>query len=140
MTDALRIFVRSAVLLLFVVLWLWLADRFFDSPTTDFNPQHERGFAALIEQIGAALYTPAWFVWEFAFGAWRARSQTLDRAPLFVLLLLQLWPAYILAFRRWHRFSRTLRMVVIGYSGVCLLAVVTGFIVLHRSWDRMFGP
>src|SRR5690606_25911492 len=90
-------------LVLVLCAWLWLADRFFDGPTTDFSPRYERGLAATGEQVAAALYAPAWLVWEFAFSGWRARSQALDRGPLFLLCILQLWPAFVIAVRPWPR-------------------------------------
>ena len=61
-THRSRIVIGFVAVLLFLCGWLWLADRFFDGPTTEFSVQHERGPLALVEQIGAALYTPAWFV------------------------------------------------------------------------------
>lgn len=136
----LRIFSALVGLLVLLYGWVWLADRFFDSPTTDFSVRYERGLPALAEQFGAALYTPAWLVWEVAFSGSRAESSTLDRGPLFVLLIIQLWPAFILPFRPWHRLSRFSRGVIAGYCFLCATAIVGGFIVLHNSWGRLFGP
>lgn len=135
-----RIFSAFLGLLVLLCGWVWLADRFFDGPTTDFSVRYEHGVPALAEQFGAALYTPAWVVWEFAFSGWSARSQTLDRGPLFVLCILQLWPAFILPFRPWRLLSRTSRRVIVGYCALCTITVIGGFIVLHNSWERLFGP
>ena len=123
--------ILAILTLSFFWLWLLFAERFFDSSPDGLTLAHEHGFAAAIEQFGASLYSPAYFVW-LGYDRIHPNPAVIDRAPLFILCLLQLWPLAVLIFRPWPQLSRTFRRVIIGYSAACLLVTVCGFVLLRH--------
>ena len=121
--------ILAILTLSFFWLWLLFADRFFDSSPDGLMLSHEHGLSATVEQLGVSLYWPAYFV---GLGCERIHPSraVIDRGPLLILCLLQLWPLAVPIFRPWPQLSLTFQRVIIGYSAACALVTVCGFFLL----------
>ena len=115
----------------FLSVWLLSADRYFDSSPDGLVLLHEPGLAASVEQFGAALYAPAYIAW-LGYIHIGPSMNTIDRSPLFLLCVLQLWPLAVFVFRPWPRLSRPMRGTIIGYAAACGILTVCGFLFLRQ--------
>jgi hypothetical protein len=123
--------ILAVLTLSFFWLWLLFADRFFDSSPDGLILSHGHGLSATLEQFGVSLYSPAYFVW-LGYERTHPSRAVIDRGPLLVFCLLQLWPLAVLIFRPWPQLSLALRRVIIGYSAACALVTVCGFFLLRH--------
>ncbi len=115
------------------LFWVWVlfADRFFDSSPDGLLLRHETGLAASVEQLGASLYAPAYFAW-LGYLYIHPNPTVIDRGPLFLLCVLQLWPLAVFVFRPWPQLSRAVRRSIIGYAAACVVLSACGFAFLHQ--------
>ena len=123
----------------FLVVWVLLADWYFDSSPEGFRPRYEHGVSSLVEQLGASFYTPAYLV-QSAVERFRSGNAPIHRGPLFIAAILQLWPIFLLSVRRWPSLTRTTKRVVLAYSLIVGVLAVVGFGYLRYSWAASFGP
>lgn len=115
----------------FFWVWLLVADRFFDSSPDGLVLLHERGPAASVEKFGASLYAPAYFAW-LGIDHIRPNSAIINRGPLLLLCLIQLWPLALFVVRPWPQLARPVRRCIIGYAAICVLLTAYGFVILHQ--------